>query len=121
MMLFALSYKGIFTLQTESLNFHVYSLSFLVFTYVFTGFLFTTFPRFCQSEAINKTYYVNLFCSCTLGSFLFLAGSFLNHTLMLIGIVILFLSQIFIVLKLREIYISGHMTDKKRCLLDFSC
>ena len=113
MIVFALSYKGILTLQTASLNFHVYSMAFLVFTYVFTGFLFTTFPRFCQSEVIDKKYYVNLFYSCAIGSTLFLIGSFTNHTLMFIAIFILFLSQVFIVLKLREIYINGHMSDKK--------
>lgn len=59
MVLFALSYKGVLTLTTESVNFHAYSLIFLVFTNMFTGFLFTTFPRFCQSEVISKQYYSN--------------------------------------------------------------
>ena len=57
MLIFALSYKGVLTLNITSLNFHVYTLIFSVFTNVFTGFLFTTFPRFCQSEVITKDYY----------------------------------------------------------------
>jgi len=45
MLIFALGYKGIFSLHGDSLTFHSYSLIFLVFTNFFTGFIFTTFPR----------------------------------------------------------------------------
>ena len=114
MLIFALSYKGIFTLQTESANFHVYSLIFIVFTNVFTGFLFTTFSRFCQAaEVISKKYYSNIFYYNLAGSLLFLIGSFISHIVLLIGMAILFLAQVFIVLKLQEIYLSGHAADKK--------
>ena len=113
MLIFALSYKGIFTLQTEILNFHVYSLIFIVFTNVFTGFLFTTFPRFCQAEVISKKYYTNIFYFTTLGSLLFLVGSFISHTLMFVGMAVLFFSQIFMVLKLKDIYKNGTADDKK--------
>lgn len=112
MLVFALHYKGIFSLQTESLNFHVYSLIFLVFTNLFTGFLFTTYPRFCQSSTISKKYYTNVFYYNAIGSLLFLLGLFLSHVLMLGGMVILFLSQIFIVSKLQNIYTTGTMSDK---------
>ncbi|OIP55197.1 MAG: hypothetical protein AUK54_04415 [Helicobacteraceae bacterium CG2_30_36_10] len=113
MLIFALYYKGLFTLTTESLNFHVYSFIFTVFTNLFTGFLFTTFPRFNHSEVISKKYYTNIFYSSALGSIVFVAGSFVSHALMLGGMVILFLSQIFIVLKLQEIYLTGKTSDKK--------
>ncbi|RLA72038.1 MAG: NnrS family protein [Epsilonproteobacteria bacterium] len=113
MLIFALSYKGIFSLEMESANFHVYSLVFIVFTNVFTGFLFTTFPRFCQAEVISKKYYVNIFYYNILGSLLFLIGSFANHIVLLSGMAVLFLAQIFIVLKLQEIYLNGTATDKK--------
>ena len=113
MLIFALNYKGIFTLQTASVNFHVYSLVFIVFTNVFTGFLFTTFPRFCQAEVISKKYYSNVFYYNLLGSLLFLIGSFVNHIVLLVGMTILFLAQVFIVLKLQEIYLKGMAADKK--------
>ncbi|MEN8302985.1 MAG: NnrS family protein [Campylobacterota bacterium] len=113
MLIFALSYKGIFSLQMESANFHVYSLVFIVFTNVFTGFLFTTFPRFCQAEVISKKYYVNVFYYSLLGSLLFLIGSFLSHIVLLFSMAVLFLAQIFIVLKLQEIYLNGRAADKK--------
>ncbi|MEA3370107.1 MAG: NnrS family protein [Campylobacterota bacterium] len=113
MLIFALSFKGIFTLQTEIANFHVYSLVFIVFTNVFTGFLFTTFPRFCQAEVISKKYYINVFYYSLLGSILFLLGSFINHIVLMIGMALLFLAQVFIVLKLQEIYLNGNAADKK--------
>ena len=113
MLIFALSYKGIVTLQTDIANFHVYSLVFIVFTNVFTGFLFTTFARFCQGEVISKKYYINVFYYNLLGSLLFLVGSFLSHIVLLSGMAVLFLAQIFIVLKLQEIYLSGSAEDKK--------
>ncbi len=113
MLLFALHYKGIFSLQTESLNFHVYSLIFMVFTNLFTGFLFTTFPRFTQASTINKKYYTNVFYYNAIGSLVFLAGLFLSHIVMLGGMAILFLSQIFIVAKLQNIYKTGITSDKQ--------
>lgn len=113
MLIFALSYKGIFSLQTEILNFHVYTMVFIVFTNMFTGFLFTTFPRFCQSQVITKKYYKNIFYSTALGSTIFLVGSFLNHSLMFMGMILLFISQLFMVLKLRTIYKTGNAIDKK--------
>lgn len=113
MLLFALNYKGIFSLQTTSLNFHVYSLIFMVFTNLFTGFLFTTFPRFTQASTINKKYYTNVFYYNAIGSLVFLAGLFLSHIVMLGGMAILFLSQIFIVAKLQNIYKTGITSDKQ--------
>ena len=113
MLIFALSYKGILTLTTGSLNFHVYSLVFLVFTNVFTGFLFTTFPRFNQANIISKKYYKNVFYYSVLGGIIYLVGAFVNHYVLLAGMFILFLSNIFIVLKLQQIHLEGSSPDKK--------
>ena len=113
MLVFALSYKGIFALETSSLNFHAYTLIFTVFANVFTGFLFTTFPRFCGSDVIQKDYYTKVFYGSVLGSILYLFGVFTNELIMNLGMVVLFVSQLFIVLKLREIYksASGQLED----------
>ncbi len=113
MLIFALSYKGVISLQMENLNFHVYSLIFIVLTNVFTGFLFTTFPRFCQSEIISKRYYTNVFYLNIVGSLFFLLGAFMSHALLVIGMATLLLSQIFIVLKLQNIYKTGIMPMKE--------
>lgn len=113
MLIFALSYKGVVSLHVDSLSFHVYSLLFTVFANLFTGFLFTTFPRFCQTEIIDKSYYTKIFYASTIGSILFLLGSCINNSLMLMGMTTLFLSQVFVVLKLTKIYKIGKASDKK--------
>lgn len=113
MLIFALSFKGIFVLQTDSLSFHVYSLVFMVFTNLFTGFLFTTFPRFCQADIIDKNYYTKIFYANILGSAIFLFGVYANHFLMVAGMATLFISQISVVFKLTKLYKTGKMSDKK--------
>ena len=85
MLLFALNYKGVLTLNMESVNFHVYSLIFTVFTNVFTGFLFTTFPRFNQAEVIEKSYYTRVFYASVLGVLLFVTGAFISHNILILG------------------------------------
>ncbi|WP_434580880.1 NnrS family protein [Sulfurimonas sp. NW15] len=112
MLIFALNYKGIFSLHADSLTFHSYSLIFLVFTNFFTGFLFTTFPRFNQTQVIAKKYYSNIFYANTLASLLFLIGIFSSETLLLGAMVISLTAQVFIVLKLKNIYETGMAADK---------
>ena len=112
MLIFALNYKGILALHVDSLTFHSYSLIFLVFTNFFTGFIFTTFPRFNQAQVIEKQYYTNIFYANVLASLLFLAGSFSSELLTLGAMLISFISQYFIVLKLRSIYKAGMAPDK---------
>jgi len=107
MLIFAFSYKGIFTLTTESLNFHSYSLIFLVFTNMFTGFLFTTFPRFCQSDIIDKKYYITVFTLILIGSILYLLGAFFNHYLLIGGMIFSFISHLMVVIKLASIHKNG--------------
>jgi len=113
MLIFALNYKGVINLTVHTLSFHIYSLVFIVFTNVFTGFLFTTFPRFCQYKVIEQSYYINLFYASAIGSLLYLLGSFISHIVLLLGMTTLFLAHIFIVKKLHEIYKDGASSDKK--------
>ncbi|QOP42716.1 NnrS family protein [Sulfurimonas sediminis] len=112
MLVFALQYKGILSLHVTLLLFHSYSLIFLVFTNFFTGFLFTTFPRFNQTQVIAKKYYANIFHANTLASLLFLVGVFSSEALVLGAMIISLTAQIFIVLKLKNIYETGMAADK---------
>ncbi len=113
MFIFALAYKGIFTLQIETTTFHVYTLAYLIFSNFFTGFLFTTFPRFNQSHTIEKSYYNTIFYVKLAGTLLFVVGAFTNIYLVVSAMLLLFISQIFIVYKLQKIYNAGHTHDKK--------
>ena len=111
MLLFALSYKGVIVLSLEMLPFHVYSLVFLLFSNVFTGFLFTTFPRFNQTQVIQKSYYTNVFYTSLLGTLLFVVGNIFHSAIVLSGMVITFVAHIFIVKKLQEIYTEAQTID----------
>ncbi len=112
-LLFALSYKAILEINISTLFLHSYTIVFTVFTNLFTGFLFTTFPRFCQTKVIEKDYYTKLFYLSVFGTLTFLIGLFTLNIITQIGMLIIFISQILVVKKLREIYIDGSATDKK--------
>ena len=104
MLMFMLSYKGILPLQVDSTSFHSYSLIYVVFTQFFTGFIFTTYPRFCQSEVIEKSYYLRTWILHQLGSAIFLIGAVLSIELLYVGMAILLVANSAIVYKLGTIY-----------------
>ncbi len=104
MLMFMLSYKGILPLQVDSTSFHSYSLIYVVFTQFFTGFIFTTYPRFCQSEVIEKSYYLRTWILHQLGSAIFLIGAVFSIELLYVGMAILLVANSAIVYKLGMIY-----------------
>lgn len=108
MLLFGLSYKGILFLQASPAFFHSYTLLFMVFTPFFTGFIFTTFPRFCQSGVVDKTDYLSIFALQQSGSLLTVLGTLWHPYLMAVGILIVLLSHIRIVSQLQRIYQNGY-------------
>ncbi len=123
MLMFMLAHKGILPMQVESGSFHSYSLVYIVFTQFFTGFIFTTFPRFCQSEAIEKSYYLRTWSLHQLGAVLFLAGAVFSVELLYIGISVLLVANTAIVYKLRQIYTDAPEAvrhDPKWILVGFS-
>ncbi len=113
MLLFALSFKGVLSLHISTLTFHTYTMIYTVFINVFTGFLFTTFPKFCQHDVIEKSKYSKIFFTSLLGSLLFLLGSFTSELIVHIGMFVLFASNIYIVYILNAIYKNGRALDKK--------
>jgi uncharacterized protein involved in response to NO len=112
MLLFGLAYKGIISININTTLFHVYTLAFLLFNNVFSGFLFTTFPRFNQANIVSKSYYTNIFYANTLGSVLFFIGIFSFEFFISLAMVMLLISQFFTVLKLYNIYKEGMAPDK---------
>ena len=71
MVIFLLSYKGVLHIAIADNYFHGYSLTFLLFTPAFFGFLFTTFPRFASTPILEKKVYMRVFSLFYLGSVLF--------------------------------------------------
>ena len=95
---FMLLFKGILPSQIMAVDYHAYSLIYMLFTPAFLAFLFTTFPRFSGTEVIIKEEYLPPF-------WLFLAGSILLH----IGI---FFSTFLITLAMILMF-AGHLLSSK--------
>jgi uncharacterized protein involved in response to NO len=105
-----LSFKGLLSPLIALNEFHSYSLVFIVFTQFFVGFLFTTFPRFCQSDVIDEAFYIKLFFIHQTGAILFIVGSFLHVSLIYSGSLMLLFSNIMIVFTLYRIYSTGFLS-----------
>jgi len=104
MFIFALSHKGVLHLHLDEELFHVYSLIFIVFTNIFTGFLFTTYPRYCGEEPVEKPYYLKVFYINLTGNLLFTIGLFTSFYLVLFSMLIIALGHYKIMMKLKELF-----------------
>lgn len=104
MLLFALSYKGVLHLSIATPFFHVYSLIFIVFTNVFTGFLFTTYPKYCGMRDVQKPYYLKVFYTNLIGIILFFIGSFVSLYLTVLAMLIIAMGNYLIVKKLNFLF-----------------
>lgn len=111
MIVFLLSTKGILSLSLTSTNFHVYGLVYLMFTPVFFGFLFTTFPRFASTPLIEKKQYMRIFSILYLGSILFLLGSIVSPFLSSVSMFLVVTAHVMGVLILKNIYTTTTMED----------
>ena len=112
MLIFMLSYKGIMNLAMSPTNFHVYGLTYLLFTPAFLAFLFTTFPRFASTPVIEKKEYMSVFSLYYLGSAIFVLGSIASPVLSAIGMLIIFTGHVMGMLILKNIYTTTTMEDK---------
>jgi len=108
MLIFGIAYKlqlkGSVFLSVDSTMFHMYSLIFIVMTEVFIGFLYTTFPKFCQTEVVSKAYYLLTFGLFQVGSLLFMMGSFVSIKVVILAMMILFLGLATFLYRLLAIY-----------------
>jgi len=113
MIIFFLSYSGIINLPVSATGFHVYGLTYLMFTPAFLAFLFTTFPRFTSTPVLEKRRYIRVFGFFYLGSIIFLLGSIVSPVFSGIGMFILFIGHFMGVWILRKIYKATTMEDKQ--------
>ncbi len=112
MLLFMLSYKGVLTLTIAPSLFHAYSLIFLLFTPAFLGFILTTFPRFSNTEPIERSQYLSIFGLFLVGSLLFILGAFISATVYKMAIILTLIGQAWAVKILADIFKNSQMTDK---------
>lgn len=110
MLVFALAYKGTISISVSPITFHAYSMIFIVFTQFFVGFIFTTFPRFCQSDTIARRNYVGIFALFQSGALLLLAGLLWLETISMAGAAVLFIANFFVIFQLLRIYRTGTTT-----------
>ncbi len=92
---------------------HSYALLFLLFLNVFTGFLFTTFPRFNMTQPIEKPYYVRVFYFNAFASLLFYALVLFAPSLLFLALIVAFIAHSLIWYKLYTIY-KNSLVDEKR-------
>ena len=112
MLMFMLSYKGVFTLTLAPSSFHAYSLIYLMFTPAFLAFVFTTFPRFSGTPPIKKPLYLKVFGLFAAGSIVFIIGSLIMPLLSYLGMIVTFIAHAWAVKILKDIYDSTAMEDK---------
>ncbi len=112
MLIFLLSYKGIMNIAMSPANFHIYGLTYLLFTPAFLAFLFTTFPRFASTPVIEKKDYMSVFSLYYLGSAIFVLGSTASPVLSGLGMIMVFTGHVMGVLILKNIYTTSTMEDK---------
>jgi len=112
MLVFMLSFKGIFSLSIDVSTFHAYGLIYMLFTPAFLAFLFTTFPRFCATDVIAKPLYLKVFALFFTGSVLFQVGAFVSTSLELIGMFVLLIGHIWAVKILWDIFNEANTPNK---------
>lgn len=104
MLVFMLSYKGVFVLVVDVNLFHSFSLIFLLFIPAFLGFLFTSFPRFLSLNAIDKDIYLKIFFLFVISTILLLLGAFFSIILFKTSMFILLITLTWAVFTLYNIY-----------------
>ena len=112
MFFFALFSKGIIDSEIEPVIYHLYSLTYLVFTPAFFGFLFTTFPRFLTTPPIERVVYLTIFVPFAVGSLFFLLGSLFFQPIASFFIFFILMGHALGVNILRKIYKSSKFEDK---------
>ncbi len=112
MLIFMLSYKGVLTLTLTPSAFHAYSLIYLMFTPAFFAFIFTTFPRFASTPAIEKSLYLKVIGLFTIGSVLFVLGALTTEILYKLGMLILLGAHFWAIKILTGIFNTSKMEDK---------
>ncbi|MDP3301909.1 MAG: NnrS family protein [Sulfuricurvum sp.] len=112
MVMFILSHKGVIVLTQAENLFHFYALTFIVLIQFFHGFLFTTFPRFCTSAAIEYEKYAPIIWSYQIFSVLFFVGAVTSHWIVLVAMIGILLTHSLAFSILILIYRSGRAPIK---------
>ena len=111
MFIFLLGNHDIIHMPISVSHFHSYGFIYLLFSTAFFGFLFTTFPRFSSTPAIEKKVYIRIFSFYYIGSVLFILGSIISPFLSIVSMFILAVGHTLGYLILKNIYTITTMQD----------
>lgn len=106
------SYSGFITLDTSLLNYHAYSMIYLVFIQFFLGFLYVVFPRFLVQAEIKSDIYMKHFFIYFLGSLGFFISTFFMDNLLIFFAGLLLFAQSLSFKLLYGIHTSSKATNK---------
>ena len=107
MFIFMLFMKGTAPSQISAINYHAYSLIYMLFTPAFLAFLFTTFPRFSGTKTIEQKKYMAVFWVFLTASFLFQVGILFSSSVLITAMLLMFLGHILSIKILLDVYKSS--------------
>jgi len=113
MFIFMLLLKGFLPSQISATAYHAYSLIYMLFTPAFLAFLFTTFPRFSGTEIIAQQKYMTVFWMFVPAFMLYQVGIFFSTSLLVIGMILMFLGHILSIKILLDVYKSSVHENKE--------
>ncbi len=112
MSIMTFQYLGFFYLGVDTAFYHVYSIIFIVFTQFFTGFLFTTFPRFLSTKPVDQKEYKRIFYILNISALLFAISIFFNKGIQIVPMIGIFIAHIMIYLVLKRLNKNSFVTNK---------
>lgn len=92
--LLGLTYAGLIALNLSAGIYHVYALSFSVFTQFFIGFLLTTFPRYLARSSASKEAYLPIAWLINGGSVLLIFLSFVLPQAIVLPMLLIFIGYV---------------------------
>ena len=113
MFIFMLFMKGIVSSQVSAIQYHTYSLIYILFTPAFLAFLFTTFPRFSGTEIIEQKKYMTVFWIFFSAFLLYQIGVFLATSVLIVAMTLMFLGHLLAIKILLDVYKSSAHENKE--------
>jgi len=110
--LLGLNYAGLISLNLSAGIYHVYALSFSVFTQFFIGFLLTTFPRYLSHPSAPKEAYLPIAWLINGGNFLLISLSFVSPYAIVLPMFLIFVGYVKFVRILLDFQRKSTVTNK---------
>lgn len=105
-------FNGLVTLAVSTGLYHAYSMTFIIFTQFFVGFLFTTFPRFLSQPGVSKKEFFPIVVLINTGAFLFIPSLFISSMVSLLPMLVIFAGYVKLWLVLTNMYTKSTVTNK---------